>query len=471
MRARNCVAIDLGAESGRLVLCTWSGKEGALREVYRCRNGPLRDGTHLVWDTEYLWREMLKGLGLAAREAGGPIDSIGIDGWAVDYVLLDASGNRIGKPYCYRDPRNSLQMQRAFSIVPKKRIYEITGIQFLPFNTLYQLLAHIQEFPHEWETASQWLNLPEYFLFRMSGISAAEYTNATHTQMVDVFGRVWSNELLQGFGLSPEKFPPIIQPGAILGKLRREVTEELGLKNVKVIAPACHDTGSAVAGIPLSHEDLAFISSGTWSLVGTVLPRPVVSEEALDLNFTNEGGICGTIRFLKNVIGMWLLQQCLEEWKGQGLAITAAELAAHCVGLSTEGPFFVIDPEAFLAPGNMIARINAALKQKGFAEQSDPTELAGTVFRSLARRYAEVISEVRQVSGKSLKRVCIVGGGVRNEVLNRLTQDYTGLEVLRGPSECAAAGNAAVQIAALEKVNSQEEIRAIVGNLRYESFF
>lgn len=458
---RNVVAIDLGAESGRVVRCEWDGQQGRLQEVHRFSNAARQVGGHWVWNVERLWQEMLKGLATAGSSSPGPIDSIGIDGWAVDYVLLDRSGKAIREAFCYRDPRSSPQMERAFSRVPKQRIYEITGIQFLSFNTVYQLLAHIEEFPQDWEQATCWLNLPEYFLFRLSGVRASEYTNATHTQLVNIASANWSAELAGRLGLDLEKFPTIVQPGSVLGRLRPELTGTPNLSAAVVIAPACHDTGSAVAGIPFSSEGSVFISSGTWSLVGTVLPKPVVSAEALRLNFTNEGGICGTTRLLKNVIGLWLLQQCLEEWNTQGVSLSAVLLTHVCGEVETEGPFFVADSETFLVPGNMPDRINHALERQGFQKESRPVELARIIFRSLARRYAEVIREIQEITSKRFHRICIVGGGVKNEALNTLTERFTGLEVLRGPSESAAAGNAAVQIGALEGARSLEEVRQI----------
>jgi rhamnulokinase len=457
-------AVDLGAESGRVVLCRWTGLEGTLQEVHRFSNGPHREDGHLVWDVERLWQEIQKGLWLAAEKGGAPLSSVGVDGWGVDCVLLDAAGSRLGHAYCYRDARNLPQMERAYALVPKKRIYEITGIQFLPFNTLFQLLAHRAEFPAEWERAAHWLTLPEYFQYRLSGVLAAEYTEASTTQLLDVHERMWSKELAEGLGLGLEKFPPLVEAGTPLGPAR-----EAGLSDTQVITPACHDTGSAVAGIPFSHEGLAFISSGTWSLVGTALLKPVVTAEGLEANFTNEGGVAGSIRFLKNVIGLWLIQECLREWKAQGHVLTAAQLAAQCAETPADGPSFTADETAFLAPGNMVERINAALRAQGFAEERRPVELAGIIFRSLARRYAEVIREVGKLSGKKLDRICIVGGGVKNETLNRLTGELTGLEVVRGPSECAAAGNAALQIAALEKTRSLEEIRAIAARLKFQA--
>jgi rhamnulokinase len=461
------VAVDLGAESGRVVLCRWSGEEGILEEVHRFPNGARQEGSHLVWDLDRLWQEVVKGLRLAVAKAGGRVASVGVDGWGVDYVLLDRTGNRIGRAYCYRDARNLPQMERAFALLSQKRMYEITGIQFLPFNTVFQLMAHAAEFPSEWERAAKWLTLPEYFLFRLSGVAMAEYTQASTTQLLDVHKRSWSEELARALGLNLEKFPPIAPPGTPLGKVRKELATDLGLSNVQVIAPACHDTGAAVAGIPFPHENMAFISSGTWSLVGMVLMNPVVTGPSFEENFTNEGGVAGSIRFLSNVIGLWLLQECLREWKAQGLELTAADLAQQCSESPAVGPSFEADEKTFLAPGNMISRINAALKEQGFEEETQPKELAAVIFRSLARRYAKVIRELHTVTGKPIERICIVGGGVKNETLNRFTSEVTGYEVLRGPSESTAIGNIAMQIAALEKTKSLDQIQAISARLKF----
>jgi rhamnulokinase len=466
--ARNVLAVDFGAESGRLVLCRWNGREGTLEEVHRFPNAPQEVDNHLVWDMERLWGEILRGLLKAAAKTGGHIDSVGVDGWVVDYALLDAAGNRIGHTFCYRDSRNVPAMAKVFSKISQERIYEITGIQFLPFNTIYQLTAHKEEFPEEWERAACWLTLPEYFQYRLTGVAAEEYTEASTTQLLDVRARAWSQELTSAVGLSIEKFPPIVQAGTVLGKLLPEVSQEAGLENTQVIAPACHDTGSAVAGIPFPHDGLVFISSGTWSLVGTVLLNPVVRGDQRR-NFTNEGGVAGSIRFLQNVIGLWLLQECLREWNSQGQNLTAADLAAQCMETPPEGPHFHADETTYLAPGNMVERINAGLRAAGFAEERRPPELAAIIFRSLARRYAAVVGELGRLSGKSIKRICIVGGGVKNEALNRLTELLTGVEVVRGPSESTAAGNIAVQIAALENTVSLEEIQAISAKLKFKS--
>ena len=465
---RNIVAIDLGNSSGRVVLGQWDGVRGTVRDVYRFPNAYEEQRGHVVWDTERIWRELLKGLRAAAAETQGHIESIGLDAWGAEYILIDRTGARVGEAFCLRDPRNLRAMERAFTIVPRKRIYEITGVQVMPVNTLYGLVAHLEESPQEWEKAWVWLGTPEYYLFRMTGVPFAEWTNAPNSQMTDAFAKTWSKELCEAFGLSLDKFAPIVPTGTILGKLRPSLASELGLPNTKVIAPACHDTASAVGAIPYSHENLAFISSGTWSLVGTVLRDPLVSELGYELNVTNEGGVGDTIRYLRNVIGLWIIQEVLREWNERGLPVTAAQLAAQCMDVEMDGPYVdVSDEKTFLAPGNMVARINAELKARGFPEETRPAQLAAIIFRSLARRYAEVIAGLRQCAGKTIERVCIVGGGVKNEALNRLTALSTGLEVVKGSSESTLIGNVAVQIGALENTRSLEQIQRISSRLSF----
>jgi rhamnulokinase len=466
---RNLVAIDLGNSSGRVILGRWDGAAGLLREIYRFANGAVEAGGHIVWEVERIWREVLEGLRRAAAETGGEIESLGLDAWGAEHVLVDRAGELVGQAHCLRDPCNVPATERAFTIVPRKQIYEITGIQVMPINALYALLAHREEFPHEWDKAWRWLGTPEYYLFRLSGVAVAEYTNAPNSQLVDALAKDWSRELCRAFGLSLEKFPPIVPPGTVLGKLRPRWARELGLPNTKVIAPACHDTGAAVAAIPYSHHNLAFISSGTWSLVGTVLPQPLISDLGYEFNLTNEGGVGGTVRYLRNVIGLWLIQEVVREWNEQGLPVTEAELAEQCEGLSIEGPYVDLsDERPFLAPGNMAARMNAALREKGFGEETEPAALAGVIFRSLARRYAEVIEAVRRATGKTIERLCIVGGGVKNEALNLLAAHSTGLEVIRGASEATVLGNVAIQIAALENTRSVEDIQALASRLTFQ---
>jgi len=461
---RNVVAIDLGASSGRVVLVRWDGSAGRVDEIHRFANAPFARDGHLFWDLDVLWTHIVRGLEIAARRTGGAIDSIGVDGWAVDYALLDAAGERIAPAFCYRDARNAPAMERALSTMSRERLYSITGIQFVPFNTLYQLLAHRDGRPAEWARARTWLNLPEYFLFRLSGVRTAEYTNATHTQMIDCRTRTWSSEVLSAFGLARDTFAPLAEPGTVLGALRDDVAQTTGVRGARIIAPACHDTASAVAGLPFAPDRLAFISSGTWSLVGTLVDAPVVTEAARAANFTNEGGVGGTIRFLKNVIGLWLLQQCEEEWRAAG-GRTAAALADDAAVAPTDGPSFDADTDRFLAPGNMVARINAALAERGHAPLEDPASMVAAIFRSLAHRYAAVIEELKTLTGKRIEAIGIAGGGVKHRVLTRMTGELTGLPVLEGPAESAAIGNAAMQIAALEGSRSADDLRMLVRQL------
>jgi len=466
--SQNVIAIDLGNSSGRVVLGQWNGGTGALREIYRFPNEAKEEGGHVVWDIERIWREVLKGLRIAAVEAGGRVESVGLDSWGAEYLLVDDAGNLIGPAYTLRDPRQVRAMERAFTILSRKRIYEITGIQVMPVNALYGLLAHREESPADWEKTRFWLGTPEYFLFRMAGVAVAEYTNAPNSQLVDAASKSWSREICEAFDLSLDRFPPIVPPGTILGNLRAAIGSEAGLSNVKVIAPACHDTGSAVAAIPHSHDDLAFISSGTWSLVGTVLLNPLISEQGYAFNISNEGGVGGSIRYLRNVIGLWLIQEALRAWKEQGWDANPAGLALECMDTALEGPWFeVSDEKTFLAPGNMPARINAQLRAQGFAEKARPAALAAIIFRSLARRYAEVINALRACTGKQIRRLCIVGGGVKNQALNRLTGLATGLEIIKGPSEATLVGNVAVQISALDNSSSLEQIQAIASRLTF----
>ena len=466
--SRNIAAIDLGNSSGRVVLGKWDGERGVLREIFRFPNEPDETAGHVVWNIERIWNEILKGLRAAAAETSGQVESVGLDAWGAEYILIDAAGERVGPAYTLRDPRQVRGMERAFSLLPRRRIYEITGIQVMPINAVYGLFDHQQESPAEWARAKLWLGTPEYFLYRMSGVPVAEYTNALNSQLVDAATNAWSGEICAALGFPLEKFPPLVPPGTILGSLRPEIARQTGLANIKVIAPACHDTASAVAAIPYSHDDLAFVSSGTWSLVGTVLAKPVISPQSYEFNITNEEGVGNSIRFLRNVIGLWLLQETLREWKDDGRNVSAARLAEQCMETPLEGPWFDVREEAaFVAPGNMVARINAGLRAQGFPEESQPAALAGAIFRSLARRYAEILRAIKACTGKRLERLCIVGGGVKNEALNRLAGAATGLEIVKGPSEATVAGNVAVQIAALENTRSLPDIQGIAARLMY----
>lgn len=462
MTARS-IAIDLGAESCRVSLAEWDGGAAHLHLVHRFPNGPVERDGHLHWDLEALWQGIEQGLRQAADAASGAIDSVGVDGWAVDYVRLDERGAVIGQPFCYRDKRTETAMPEVWQrMAPdetpdrgRERLYQLTGIQFLRFNTLYQLYADRRD---GLAPGARWLNFPEYMLHRLAGLApdsaVAEYTNATHTQLVDVRGRDWCDEIFGKTGLDRQAAAPIVQPGTRLGPLAGPLASLPAYQHTHLIAPACHDTGSAVAGIPDSTSDWAFISSGTWSLVGAVLDEPCTTPAALRENFTNEGGIGGRIRFLKNVNGMWLLQECLREWNSQGANVALAELIAECARQPRSTAAFDVDSPDLLLPGKMPARINRQLEQAGHApvpaDAEHAPQMANVIFVSLAARYAAVLKALSKVTGRKFARLYVVGGGSQNDYLNRLIEESTGLHVIRGPVESSTLGNLAVQFAALE---------------------
>jgi rhamnulokinase len=458
-----CVAIDLGAGSCRVSLGEWDGAAAKVHFVHRYANGPLEHNGHLYWPLDRLSNGAEEGLRLCAEllpERGGAINSIGVDGWAVDYVRLDATGRPLHEPFCYRDPRTETAMQEVWARVAKDRLYELTGIQFLRFNTLYQLYADRRD---GLDPGAHWLNIPEYLLHRLCGLepgtAVAEYTNATHTQMVDARTRDWCDEIFEKVGLDRSAAPRIVPPGTRVGPLRGTVTAVPAYITTRVIAPACHDTGAAVAGIPDASGDWAFISSGTWSLVGAVLDRPFTSAAAQRENFTNEGGVGGGIRFLKNVNGMWLLEECLREWQlAGGHRWTLPDLLRECERRPASQLIFNVDAAELILPGHMPSKINRELEKAGHGPISEDAEgapeMAQAIFASLAARYAEVLRALQEVTGRRFRHLYVVGGGSQNEYLNRLIAEHTGLEVKHGAVESSTIGNLAIQFASLESENA-----------------
>jgi rhamnulokinase len=454
-----CVAIDLGAGSCRVSLGEWDGTAAKVHLVHRYPNGPVERNGHLYWQLERLYRGAEEGLRLCAKllpDGNSAIDSVGVDGWAVDYVRLDATGQPLDDPFCYRDPRTETAMEEVWTQIAQERLYELTGIQFLRFNTLYQLYADRRD---GLDPGARWLNIPEYLMHRLCGFepgtAVSEYTNATHTQLVNARARTWCNEIFEKVGLRRSAAPRIVFPGTQLGPLNGEVTSLSAYKTTCVMAPACHDTGAAVAGIPDANSDWAFISSGTWSLVGAVLEGPCTSAAAQRENFTNEGGVGGTIRFLKNVNGMWLLEECLREWQvAAERRWTLPELVAECELRPRPTAIFDVDASELILPGQMLSKINRELEKAGHAplpEHADEAPgMANVIFTSLAARYTEVLQALQEVTGRRFRRLYVVGGGGQNAYLNRLIAERTGLEVKRGAVESSTVGNLAIQFASLE---------------------
>ncbi len=448
---RALVAVDLGAESCRVSLLRWNGETAEISPVHRFANAARLVDGDLRWDLTRIVDGVDEGLRRCAAIASEGIRSIAVDGWAVDYVSLDGEGRPMGDPFCYRDERTLAAERSLHERCSAERMRELTGVQLLRINTVYQLYADIRSGRRE---VRRWLNLPEYVLFRLGGEPVAELTNATHTQMVELSCGQWCREIFDAAGIDRASVPRIVPPGTVVGRLTGELARLPALRDAMLIAPACHDTASAIAGIPATGEDWAYISSGTWSLVGTVLDEPRNGTEAARENFTNLAAVGGRTCFHKNVNGMWLVRQCMDAWALAGRSWSAAELVRAAGEVRAPDGVLDVDEDDLLLPGRMPERINAERRRKGYSELDESPEnapeFASLIFHSLAARYAEVLERIAFHTGKELKRIFVVGGGSRNELLNRLTNEATGLEVLRGAAESSTVGNFAVQLAALE---------------------
>lgn len=447
---RRYAAIDLGATSGRVVTGGLHAGRVELDEVHRFPNRPVRlpDGLH--WDLLELLTEALHGL-----RAAGAIDGIGVDTWGVDYGLLDERGRLLGLPYHYRDARTVDMVERAFSLVPQAELYATTGIQTLPINTLFQLLAEQQS--GALDRADRMALVPDLLAYWLSGELANERTNASTTGLLDARAGDWAHELIARLGLPDWLFSTLVSAGTPLGPLLRH--HELGTPTVYAVAS--HDTASAFAAAPLRDEHSAVLSSGTWSLLGIEIPEPVLSEAAREANLTNERGIDGTIRLLKNVMGMWLLEECRRHWAEGGQDVAYDELLRLAGGTSTDVPVFDPDDESFLAPGDMPGRIADACDQSGQAPPHDIATTVRAILLSLACKYRWVLDRLEAVSGRELQRIHVIGGGARNSELCRLTAQVTDREVLAGPVEATALGNVLVQMRGAGEIHSLADVREV----------
>jgi rhamnulokinase len=458
------VAVDLGAGSGR-VMVGFADRSGfLLREVHRFQYGALRRGGHLRWDFTAVIdgiREGVRRAGCAAEGLGRRLESIGVDSWAVDYGLLDSGGRLLEDPICYRDERTAGLIEKVSAAVPYDELFKRTGIQFLALNTLYQLVAHVAEgLPRE---AARLLLIPDLCHHALCGSLVTERTNASTTQLLRLNDGRWDDELFASLDLPRALMPEIVPAGSELGTLSLDHQHALGVGPLRVIAPATHDTGSAVAGTPL-RTGWAYISSGTWSLVGVERAAPLVTSEIARSNFTNEAGLGGTTRFLKNVMGLWMLDACRREWDAAGLGtsystlLERAEAIRGCVGVVFP------DHPRFFNPPSMTAEIRASLEETGQSAPSEPVVLVKVILDSLALRYASIISEIETLTGQAIEGIHIVGGGARNDYLNQATADATGRPVLAGPIEAAAAGNLLVQAIACRRTASLADGRSMLAS-------
>ncbi len=461
------LAVDLGASGGRVVSGTFDGRMLELAELHRFENGPVAMAGQLVWDLPRLWAEVMAGLRLAAGRHGRAISTVGVDTWGVDFAFLAADGELLGNPVCYRDARTRGVLAAAERIVPRSEIFASTGLQFMEINSLYQLLALKQATSSILAAADRMMMIPDLFHWLLSGERSNERTNASTTQCYDPQRNDWAFPMLDRFGLPRRIFAPITEPGTTLGSLRSDVAAETGLDGVKVILPGTHDTASAVAAVPAdeppsSRPDWAYVSLGTWALVGAELDRPLVTPECLARNFTNEGGVGGTTRLLKNVCGLWLVQQCRAAWQRAGHGWTWDQLTA----LAAEAPPLVtlVDPNdpSLVAPADMPEAIRSLAGRVGQPVPESTGAVVRTALESVAAAVRHTLGELDSLLGRRVSRVHVVGGGVQNRLLCQMIADATDRPVIAGPVEATAIGNLLVQMAGAEGPVDLRAVRAIV---------
>ncbi len=463
MTVKSYLGFDLGAESGRGVLGRLSNGQFTFEEIHRFPNRTLKYRDHLHWDVLDLFREMKEGMSMAAEACRSSLQSVSVDTWAADYVLLDEERRLLGYPYHYRDARTDGMMSQAEQVLSRPDLYEKTGNFFQPFNTLYQLLAESDCHPNRLEQADRLVMMPNFFLYLFSGTICSEYTVASTTQLADPWTRDWSDELIETFGFPKSLFPEVVEPGTELGTLVSNVQNETGLPaDLPVVAGPTHDTAAAVAGIPALDTHWAFLSSGTWSLLGVERNNPLVTDAGRKYNFTNEGGIEGTVRFLKNIIGLWPLQECRRVWEERGLASDYGELTDRADEQGHVNAWIDLEDERFFEPGNMPGKIISFLRETGQGYQEDPGWITRCILESLALQYRRSLRNLEEVTGGRIDTIHMVGGGTRNRLLTQWTADATEKKVVAGPTEATAIGNIGQQAIADGAIRDRAELREIV---------
>jgi rhamnulokinase len=454
-------AADLGAQSGRVAVGRFDGEQLSVTEVHRFPNVPERTGEVLRWDAPRLYRDVVDGLRAAAREAGH-VDSVAVDSWGVDFGLIDRSGRLLENPVHYRDGRRARAMDAVLELVPPRELYERTGIQLMPINTVFELGAMAAEDDAALTAAETLLFVPDLVHHWLCGALTSEYTNATTSQCYDARSGSWATDLLERLGVPSRVLPEVVEPGTRLAPLAREVAEETGLGDTQVVAVATHDTGSAVAAIPFRFEGSVFISSGTWSLVGLEVREPVITDASFAANLTNEGGVDGTFRLLRNVTGLWLVEECRRAWSEAGSDYSFAQLIALAEAAPAFGSFIEPNEQTFAQPGDMPAHGRAFCARTGQTEPADPGAIVRCILESLALKHAQTIDLLAAVSGAEPREIHVVGGGSRNELLCRWTANAAGLPVLAGPEEATLIGNLIVQAISYGDIGSLAEAREVV---------
>lgn len=440
---KKVLAFDFGASSGRAIIGSFDNGKISLQEVHRFSNDPVKVNGTLYWDVLRLLHEIKQGI-VKAKIAGG-FDAIGIDTWGVDFGLIDKDGRLLENPVHYRDPRTAGLVEEAFKIIPREKIYNITGIQFMELNTLFQLISLRRQRPELLERADKMLFMPDLLAYFLTGKMCAEYSIASTSQIIDIENRTWSKELLEAFDIPESLFAPLVQPGTVLGELTDEICEELGVEKVPVISVCGHDTQSAITAVPCPEGDFAFLSSGTWSLFGTELKEPIVNETSLEINITNEGGIDGTIGLLKNIIGLWLIQESRRQWQREGQDYSYAELEKLAL---KEEPFkCFIDPDApeFTPQGNIPRRVQEFCKKTGQYVPQSVGEIMRCIYESLAMKYRLTFEKLCDCTNKDYPVIHVIGGGTKDGLLCQMTANSCDRTVKAGPIEATVMGNVVVQ--------------------------
>lgn len=464
--AKQFLAFDLGAESGRAILGGFDGEKVELEVLHRFPNQPVTVMSTTYWDVLRLFHEMKEGLSQCVQAYGTDIASMAIDTWGVDFGLLGSGDELLGNPIHYRDLHTEGMIEEAFKIVPREKLFQKTGNQFIRFNTLFQLLALAKRKSPILAKAKTLLLMPNLFDFWFTGEKTTEFSIASTTQMVDPRERNWAFDLLEQFSIDEEMLTEIVEPGTIVGQIRQSITRELGCEGatIPVIAPASHDTGSAVAAVPAEAEDYVYISSGTWSLMGVEVREPIVNEKSLAHNFTNEGGVCGTYRFLKNIMGLWLVQQCRRSFERDGNSYSYDQLTEMARQAESLQMFIDPDAEEFLNPLDMPEAIRDFCHRTDQKVPESEAALIRCCLESLALKYRWTVERLAEITGRSAQVIHMVGGGTQNQLLCQLTADATGLPVVAGPIEATAIGNILMQAIALGEIGSIQEARQIVRN-------
>ncbi len=462
-QSKSYIAVDLGAESGRVMLAALDAEKLSLREIHRFPNGPIQQDGSMRWDFKQLCAAIKTGIGQAARQAGGEVSGIAVDSWGVDFGLIDKSGKLIENPYHYRDSRTDGMLERAYEKLPRQQIYHHTGIQFMQLNTVYQLLAMRLKNDPVLAKTDKLIFMADLVAYYLCGEVFAEYSLASTSQMMDMRTGTWSKAIFDSFDLPMHIMPKIVPPGTIVGRLKPPVAAELGCSAIPVIAAGSHDTACAVAGVPVAGEkNWAYLSSGTWSLMGTEIPKAVITDKTYEYQFTNEGGVNHTIRMLKNIMGLWLVQECRRHWQKEGAELSYAQLTEMAQRARPFAGFVNPDYQEFFAPGEMPGKINRYLGQMGQKPTEDKGQMIRMILESLAFKYRWVLERLEEVNGHAFEVLHIVGGGIQNELLSQFAANATGKRVVAGPVEATASGNIIIQALATGQIKSIKEGREII---------